>query len=558
MQEAGGRKQEAESVSLRSGAILRATTVVTAIVLVMKGLGFLEKLLLAYFLGTGIRVDAYLVAYGIPFSAFIVLREVVKPAFLPTYLRIRQRSEGEGRRLLAVVGTLLLVVLGLAILAGVLLADPLISVAAPGFAGEQRALAVRLTRLAVPALLLLGLSTLTTATLHAEKRFVRPALGEVAFRAGPLLLLVVLGGALGLTPAAPDSVATNVVVGMALGAILGALGKLGIEALGLGKALRKIRPALDLGWAPVRTVGRLAAPLLAALSLSLFVGPLVENAFASRVGIGGVAALAYARKIAETLTTILPYTLGLVLLPFSAEMAARQDDEGLARTLIGTARGLTLLSLPLTVGLLVLREPFVRLLLERGAFTATSTQMTAGPLLYYALALLPFSLEVIVVQFFFARQDTLTPVLADIATFALNIALIPPLASALGLGGIALAAAVAKALKVLILLVLFRRRVPAFRLASLGPFAGKMGLASLAAAGVLLALAQVEDPLLAMLGRSLPGGSTVALAAYLAIAAVLGGGAFFLVTHLLRVNELGILWSKVKKWRPDLGRGRRR
>jgi putative peptidoglycan lipid II flippase len=515
--------------------------VVTGIVLVVKGLGFVEKLLLAYVFGTGIEVDAYLVAYSIPFSAFIVLREVVKPAFLPTFLRTWRQSEGDSLRLFAVVGTGLLLLLGAVSVAGVLLAAPLISLAAPGFEGEQRVLAIRLTRLAVPALLLLGLSTLTTAALHAEKRFVRPALGEASLRAGPVLLLLAGAG----------------VPGMAAGVSLGALGKLAIEALGLGRILRRVRPLLDLRFPPVRTTGRLAAPLLAALTLSLFVGPLVENAFASKVGVGGVSALAFARKIAETLTTILPYTLGLVLLPYSAEMAAGQDDEGLARTVTAAVRGLALLFLPVTVGLLVLREPFVRLLFERGAFTATSTEMTAWPLLFYALALLPFALEVVVIQFFFARQDTLTPVLADVVTFALNVALIPPLVGPLGLGGIALAAAVAKAAKVLVLLILFGRRVGAFRPASLAPFAAKMGAASTLSAVALLALGQAQDPLLTLFtSRTLPGGTALALALYLAMAAAVGAGVFVAVAHLLGVGEVGDVWRKGRAWWQNLRRRR--
>ncbi len=506
-------------------SILQATAIVTAIALVVKGLGFAEKLVLANAFGTGIEVDAYLVAYSIPYSAFIVLREVVEPAFLPTSLRTWRTSERDGWRLFGVVATLLLLLLGVATVAGMLASAPLISLTAPGFAGEQRALAAHLTRLVMPALLLLGLGTLTTAALHAQKRFSLPAAAEATFRAGPLALFLTLGG----------------VEGLALGMILGALGKLALEVLGLGRQLWQARPSLDLAFAPVRTVGRLAAPLLVALSLSLFVGPLVDNAFASKAGVGGVSALAYARKIGETLTTILPYTLGLVLLPFSAEMAAGQDGEGLARTLAAAVRALALIFLPVTVGLSMLREPFVRLLFERGAFTAASTQLTAGPLLFYSLGLLPFALEVIVIQFYFARQDTLTPVLADVAAFALNVALIPPLMGLLGLGGIALATTIAKGLKVLALLLLFGRQVPAFRLASLGPFARQMAVASLVTAATLLVLLP--------LGQGMADGhGLVGLVAYLAGGGVLGGAAFLLAAYLLRVEEIRGLWQRAWAW----------
>jgi putative peptidoglycan lipid II flippase len=488
-------------------------------------LGFVEKLVLAYFFGTGPQVDAYLWVYSILFSAYVVLREVVRPSFLPTFQKIWRSSAGEGWRLFGIVGTLLFLLLGATIIAGVLFAESLVSLAAPGFSGLQRDLAVLLTRLAMPALLFLGLSTLTTATLQAQKRFTLPALGDASFRVWPLILLLVFGG----------------VPAMAIGAVLGALGKLVMETLGLGRALQQARLSMDLSMPPVRTVGRLAAPLLAALSLSLFVGPLVENAFATmEVNVGGVSALAFARKIAETLTTILPYTLGLVLLPFSAEMAAGQQDNALARTLTNSVRALTLLFLPATIGLMLLRTPFIRLLLERGAFTAESTQMVASPLFFYALALLPFALEVVVIQFFFARQDTLTPVIVEVITFVINVALIPLAVIPFGLGGIALAAATAKAIKVLALLFLFGRRVPAFRLGSLVPFAGKMLVASLATAALLAAWLQW--------GPRLGDGGFISLIVALTAGAALGGGTFFAVSYLLKVYELRDLWHRGRAW----------
>ncbi|MGD2041739.1 MAG: murein biosynthesis integral membrane protein MurJ [Anaerolineae bacterium] len=510
--------------------IIQATTIVTVISVAVKGVGFVEKLLLAYFFGTGIQVDAYLVAYTIPFSAFIVLRDVIAPAFLPTFLQTRRASEQDGWRLFSITGTVLLILLGIAAAAGMILAKPLISLTAPGFAGAQQGLAIELTRMIMPALLLLGLSTLTTAALHAQKRFTLPALGLASFRAGPLLFLLALGS----------------VPAMAVGVVAGSVGKLLVEILGLRRYLHAIRPSLRLTFQPVWTVGRLAAPLLVALSLSLFVGPLVDNAFASRAGVGGVSALAFARKIVETLTTILPYTLGLVLLPFSAEMAAGKDHRALARTLSQAVRALTFLFLPVTAGLVLLREPFVRLLFERGAFTASSTQLTADPLLFYALGLLPFALEVVVIQFFFARRDTLTPVITDVVAFVLNVALIPPLQAVFGLGGIALATTTAKTLKVLALLILFGRQVPAFRLGSLGPFAGKMALACLATVAAMF-------PLLPLSSRLGPDSSLVAQAAYLVAAGLVGGVAFLLMAYLLRVNELRRLpqqgWDWFQGWR---------
>jgi putative peptidoglycan lipid II flippase len=509
----------------RSRQIIQATAVVTIIVLMVKGLGFVEKVLLAYFFGTGIAVDAYLIAYSLPFSAYVVLREVVKASFLPTFLRTWQDSKPRAWRLFSVVGTVLLILLSAATICGMAFAEQLIALTAPGFRGAQRDLAVRLTRMVMPALLFLGLSTLTTATLNAWKRFPRPVLGDASFRAGPLIFLLGAG----------------TVVAMTAGVVLGAIGKLVIETLGIGRHLRSLRPSLNLRLTEVQTVSRLAAPLLAGLFFSLLVAPVVENAFASTTGVGGVSALAYSRKIVETLAAILPYTLGLVLLPFSSEMAANQDYQGLAATLTSAVRALVLIFLPVTIGLMVLREPFVQVLFQRGAFDTASTQLTAGPLFFYALALLPFALEVIIINFFFARQDTLTPVITDVVAFLLNVALIAPLMGAFGLGGIALAAALARSLRVLALLFFFERKVPAFRLLSLVPFAGQVAMAGLATAGALVGLA--------LLVGGLDIERFVALLAYLMIAAIVGGGVFVAAAYLLNVEEIRDMWRRARAWR---------
>jgi putative peptidoglycan lipid II flippase len=187
---------------------------------------------------------------------------------------------------------------------------------------------------------------------------------------------------------------------------------------------------------------------------------------------------------------------------------------------------------------MILREPFVRLLFERGAFDAASTQLTAWPLLFYAWALLPFALEVVVVQFHFARQDTLIPVVTDVAAFVLNVVLILLLKPALGLGGIALAAAIARGLRVLVLLAIFERRVPAFRLKPLRAFLGRMAIASVAALASLLALQT--------LGGSLASGGKVHLVAYLVCGGLVGGSTFFIAAYLLKVDEVLNVWQQLR------------
>jgi len=511
---------------LNARRIIQATGVVTAITLAYQALGFGEKLLLAYYFGMGIEVDAYLLAFSIPFFSFIVLSETVEPALLPTFLSLGEETWRLVRTLGTVLFSGLMLVVGLALL----LAQPLAALVAPGFWGEGRSLLVELVRLAVPALVLLGLSTLTTTALHAQKRFALPAMGIFVFRLGPLLLFYLWGG----------------VKGLALGIVMGALGKLALEWGGLRRP-DIFRPSLELSYPPLRKVGRLAAPLFLGFVLSLLVAPLVDSAFASTLGAGRVSALIFAKKIVETITTTLPLSLGVVLLPFSSEMALGDKREELRAILRGSVRGIVLIFAPFTVALLLLAVPVTRLLFERGQFDATSTGLTATALIYYSWGLIPFSLEVVLARFYYAFSDTLTPVILEFLAFGLNILLILALIGSLSLGGIGLAASLAKGFKVALMFILLRRKVGSLGLREYLPFLGRVGLATLAMG---LAMGGAREGL----GSPIAPLGFLGQMGYLSLTLAAGGVSFLASLFLLRLEEVRAwpaLWSRPSGSRPN-------
>lgn len=361
----------------RAKSIIQATVIVATITILCKILGFVEKLLLAYYFGTGVEVDAYIVAFSVPFFSFIVLREVLEPAFVPTFIRVcKERGERGGWKLASVIANALAIGLGAMIIIGLVAAPSLASILAPGFTDEGRALTIKLIRMILPALLFMGLSSLTTAILHAHKRFTLPAVSEAVFRAAPLLFFYALSG----------------LTGLVIGVVIGALGKLTLQTLGLWRRLKSYLPSLDLRYSPVQRVGLLATPLFFGSFLSYLVWPFVDNIFASTLPPGSVSALAFAKKMVETLTLIFPYALGVVIFPFFSELALKTDRQGLSQALTGAMRAMIFICTPITIGLISLRVPIIRLLFERGEFDFASTQLTASPLMYYSLGLIAFSL----------------------------------------------------------------------------------------------------------------------------------------------------------------------
>jgi putative peptidoglycan lipid II flippase len=228
---------------------------------------------------------------------------------------------------------------------------------------------------------------------------------------------------------------------------------------------------------------------------------------------------------------------------FSAQAATGKLDE-LRASLSASLRGVLLLAIPAALGLILLRVPLIRLLYERGEFTAHSTEMVTWALLWYALGLAGHSLLEVIVRAFYAMQDTRTPVGVGVGAMALNVALslsLPGLFRSWGwlpLGGLALANSLATTLEMLTLLFLIRRRLKGINGRRLLAGAGQAGLGTLVM-GLLvwgwLALTA--------------GGSTLAAAAG---GALLGAGAYGITALVLGLPEARQLWGAfVRRLRPN-------
>ncbi len=525
--ERGGisRFRNSDSAERVGAAIARNTTLLLVVTVAFKVLGFLEKVLLARQFGTGPEVEAYLIAFSVPFGLAIVLRDLLEPTLLPVFMRLSGRADRRAWRLAALIATVLGCGLIVVVILGSGTASGLVHLLAPGFGAERNALTVRLLRLLMPALLFLGLANVTSTLLHAEKRFVLPAFGEVVFRGGPVAGLLAGAGLPGL-------------IG---GVLIGAFGKLLVQLTGLRRAWPALVRGLGHWEDEAKTVGYLAAPLSVGLLLAYVAAPAVENAFASTMTGGSVAALAFARKIVETLGSILPYTLGIVAFPYFAQLRLGDDDAALRSTLYQLLRVILFFFMPASLGLILLRVPIVQLLFQRGAFGAAATQQTAWPLLFYALGLVPMAIEPALVHFYFAQHDTVTPVVWDIISFVVGVVLIVALLGPLGAGGIALAASLAKTVKVTALTHLVTRKLPQWRPTALAAPILRLAAACLGMGIVVFALSNW------FAASNVNGGGGAFI--HLMVATIAGGVTFLSIGWLLRVEEMQlvpVLWQRLR------------
>jgi putative peptidoglycan lipid II flippase len=245
---------------------------------------------------------------------------------------------------------------------------------------------------------------------------------------------------------------------------------------------------------------------------------------------------------------VLPYALGIVIFPFFSELAISGEKEKLMQLLMRALRVITFLFIPVAVLFIVLREPIVTLLFQRGAFDSHSTMLTATAMLYYSVGLCSFAVEAVLVQFYFAMSDTKTPIAVGIFCVLLNILITYYLITPLAHGGIALALTISKSVKIAVLCGLLKRRFADIQAAKFLTFLVKAG----GAAVTMWLTISLVSGILTNIDVSGPFGQLL----YLAALAASGSLVYVAVTVVLSLDEPRFCWSCIKSVPTHIGRRR--
>jgi putative peptidoglycan lipid II flippase len=517
--------------------VFKGAAVVAGFSGVAKAMAFVQKLAVAARFGTGVEADAFAVAFNsIVYGVSIIPMKILAP-FLPLFAE-RREKEGEPAawRFASSVGNLLALALTVVVLAGIAIAPYLVRAAANFSDPETTRLTVTLTRIMFPAAFFVGLYAFATLVFHSDKRFALPALGDSLNRLVVIVCMFALYRFCGIR-------------GLAIGIVAGALLALTLLLAGLRSKLSLLRPAIDWHDPMLRTLIVLMPPVIVSILIAQ-ARTVLDYRFASGMGEGFAASLNYAKGFTDTMTTLVPFAVGIVIYPFFADLTAEGDKEKMTDALMASLRGMAFVFVPLSVALIVLRVPVVQLVFQRGQFAASSLALTTGPLLYYALGMTAFALEIIIMRFYFSLKNTWTPAWVGVVCVVLHVSVILALRDVMQHRSIALAATVSKTAKVLVLFLLLRPKLSSLRWGENFGFAAKMLLAVLLMAltlhfvfGGVCRFAPVPLHAAKSIG-------TAYLAAQMGLATAASLAVFGVTTFVLRVKEAETVWAVCRKlWR---------
>lgn len=422
--------------------LLKSTLVVSAMTLASRVLGLLRDVVIATAFGASGATDAFFVAFKIPNLLRRLFAEgAFSLAFVPVFSDYKSRGERAALRDLVdhVAGALGLVLTAIT-LAGMLAAPLLVTVFAPGFHQDagRHAQAAEMLRITFPYILFISLTAFAGGILNSFGRFAVPAFTPV------LLNLSLIACALWLAPRMDEPVTA-----LAWGVFIAGLVQLAFQLPFLARLGLLPRPRLRAAHEGVRRILRLMAPALFGASV-VQLNLLVNTVIASFLAVGSISWLYYSDRFVELPLALFGVALGTVILPKLSQEHAQASKTEFNATLDWALRLAVVITVPATLGLVLLAGPILATVVSYGQFSAQDLRMSSLSLMTYALGLPAFVLVKVFAPGFYSRQDTATPVrigmISVAANMGFNLAIVLPWAALGWTGphaGLALATALA-------------------------------------------------------------------------------------------------------------------
>jgi putative peptidoglycan lipid II flippase len=436
--------------------ILKSASIISLVTIVSRVLGYVRDQRIAFLLGSTLSANSFILAYRIP-NLFrrLVAEGSMTASFIPVFTTyMREKSEKEvwdfANRLFWTLALVVAVITVLGMVFSPAVIHAFTANAGTNVSWEQ---AINLNRVIFPYLFFVALAALAGGILNCFHTFGLPAATSVFLNLAVILFSVGLVWPYFKDPA----------VSLAVGVLVGGALQFLIQVPSLVQKGMNFDFGISFSHPGIRNVAKLMLPRFFGIGIgqiNLFVDTYFSTA--AKMPEGSLAALYYADRVMELVLGGYAIAVATAILPMMSHQAAAKDYEALKKTLTFSVRIVAFITIPAALGLMILREPIIRVLFQHGQFVTASTRLTARALLYYAIGLPALASVKLVVPAFYSTRDTKTPVIVAsmslIINIVLNIVFLQWFFKRVQNGGPALATAIACFFDFFALFLVFRLR----------------------------------------------------------------------------------------------------
>jgi len=518
-----------------SAGLARSAATVSVAVMCSRLLGLIREQVFAGLFGAGYAYDSFVVAFRIPNLLRDLFGEgALSAAFVSVFSDYNaNRSIEDTWRLASNVLCFMTVLVSAITLLGMLFADQIVAVLAPGFSlvSGKSELTAAMTMIMMPFLLFISLAAVVMGILNTRNRFFIPSLASSFFNLGSII------GGTSLAFILPRY-GYPAITGMACGTLIGGFLQLAIQLPTLRAIGFRFTPVLDIKDPGLRRILKLMVPAtigLSATQINIF----INTNFAASCAEGSVSWLNYSFRLVQLPIGLFGVAISIAALPLLARQASRKEIEDMRQTFVSSLNMVFALTIPATLGLVLLAEPIIRVIFEHGAFTAFDTKATAVALSLYGIGLFAYSANKVIVPVYYAIDAPRFPVIASFMAIGFNILIIMSTIDRFQHRAIALSTSSVMIINFLFLAIVLYLKIDGFPLRRLVSGAVKIAGASALMAGVLVAVRTLLHP---WFERSLLHQCSALFAVI-----IVSAGLYAFTLHLLKLKELTDITTKLRE-----------
>lgn len=394
----------------KANNFIKVILMLISFTLISKILGFFREVLIASKFGSGIETDAFFIALAAVTLFKVIITASINTTLIPILSEVEKIKGKKAKKKYTNIFLNITIIISILFIVFAWIITPyIIKLIAIGFEGSQYELTVNLMRIGIITILFSGIVTVYRSFLQSESLFTESALADISFNLVYIFFLVFLSGVYGIK-------------GLMVASVLAVVSQLLIQLPSIRKAELKYKLIIKLNNKFVKKAASLIPPVILSVAV-LDLNTIIDRTLGSTLTSGSVSALNYGNRLLQMILGIYITAISTVLYPLLSKEANDTNRGEFYKIIQSGINTIIIISIPAATGIMILADPLVSLVFERGEFDNRATNMTVGALVFYSIGLTGMSLRFFLDKAYYSLQDTKTPMINGVITVFLNIVL---------------------------------------------------------------------------------------------------------------------------------------